>query len=145
MELYNIKMKKHVSEIKAMHLDKRTKLIRNSKVYFKNFDLLKRKQFFSSRALTEPLYNFNLCDTYINQNTILLIGKMNVLGRIHEINITVFEKDRIRSKDTTFKELKRTNSHLEIEFKDSRFDKNIIAMIRIGHQDDIEEYIENWI
>jgi len=139
------KMKNHVSKIKEKYVDGNSIILRNSKVYFKNFDLSKSKQFFPSSPFEDPLYTFNLCDIYINLKSILIIGKMKSLGRINELNITVLNKNTTNSSKTILKDLRRTKTHLELEFKDSRFDKNIIAMIKIEKQYKIDEYLKNWI
>jgi 5-formaminoimidazole-4-carboxamide-1-beta-D-ribofuranosyl 5'-monophosphate synthetase len=68
-----------------------------------------------------------------------------LIGKRPGINITVFNKDKRSSTGTTFKELNRTKTHLEIVFVDTRFEQDITALIRIPKESNIENYVREWV
>lgn len=140
-------MRNHVEDWKESYITKDTRIVENLKIYFKNYDIFKKKKFSlpSTNILAEPLYNFNICDVYFNKETILLIGKMKIFGKRPGVNITVFNKNKRSSTGTTFKELKRTKTHLEIVFEDKHFEKEITAMIKIPSTYNIDNCIQYWV
>jgi hypothetical protein len=62
-------MRNHVKDWKESYITNETQLVQDLNVYFKNYDLFKKKKFSipSINTLYEPLYNFNTCDVYFNE------------------------------------------------------------------------------
>lgn len=138
-------MRNYVSKIKAKYVTDETKIFENLNVYFKNFDISKKKNFFpSSNALMEPIYAFSKCDLFINHDSILLVGKMKSLLHVRDINITVFKKDKANILGTIFKAVQCTKTHIEIEFTDTRFEKSITAMVKLPKDSNMLELLMDW-
>jgi len=144
LNLYGLK--RHVDNQVKRFTNENTKCYTDLKVYFKNYDIFKKKNRFNI-SVNSPIYNFNNCDIYLSKENILLIGKSNLLGKTHQLNITIIFKDQNHDKYPGFvrlKDLSISKTHIEIKFKDRNFDKPITAMIK-NKDDNLETDIRNWL
>lgn len=55
-------------------------IFKDTRIWFKGFDMLKKRNTFRMNPL-KPLYSFNVADLYIQNDKIIVVGKMRILGK----------------------------------------------------------------
>lgn len=115
------------------HSDSSSEIFNDLKVWFKNFDVFKKKSKFDLDPY-ETLYSFNNCDMILNDRNIVIIGKIKILGKEKPLTLTVFEFDSNRT-DFKPRHVRIENIHdidndLEIEYSDPKYKDKITLVIK---------------
>ena len=121
----------HLGLIK--YLDNSSETFPDLKVWFKNFDVFKKKKMFDL-SLNQTLYSFNRCDLIFNENNFLVIGKTKFFGRIQAINATIFESEKnvkeLKPNHVKIVNIQEVGGDLEIEFIDKKYPNKMPMVIK---------------
>lgn len=126
------------------HSDSSSEIYTDLKVWFKNFDVFKKKSMFDFDAY-ETHYSFNNCDLVLNDRNIVIIGKMKILGKEKTLTPTVFEfvnnSTDYKPGHVRIENIDEVDKDLEIEFSDVRF-KNRMTLVIKKARIDLKEKIK---
>jgi hypothetical protein len=129
MTILDSKIKRFIQE----HSEHSSEIFTDLDVWFKNFDVFKKKSKFNFYPY-ETLYSFNNCDLILNDRNIVLIGKMKILGKEKLLIPTVFEFDgnrtNINPRHVRIENIHDVANDLEIEFSDPKYKDRMTLIIK---------------
>ncbi|MBK9534604.1 MAG: hypothetical protein IPO10_05425 [Flavobacteriales bacterium] len=137
-------LEKKTKKIIQEHSDNSSEIFTDLKVWFKNFDVFKKKSKFDLDPF-ETLYSFNNCDLILNDRNIVVIGKMKILGREKPLTPTIFEFDKngaeFRQGQVSIEKIQDVGNDIEIEFSDDRYKDRMTLVIKRA-ETELKEKIE---
>ncbi|MDP4210937.1 MAG: hypothetical protein Q8928_19195 [Bacteroidota bacterium] len=117
------------------------------KVWFKNFDILKKKNKFDLN-LYQTNYSFNDCDLILDSDYLVVIGKTKVFGKSRYLTPTVFTlktkgfKQFHDSRIAQCESIRDNGADLELDFIDSAY-SNLITLVIKRIDSDLKDKIKN--
>ena len=126
-------LEKRTKKIIQEHSDNSSETFTDLKVWFKNFDLFKKKNKFDLDQY-QTLYSFNNCDLILNDRNIVVIGKTKILHKEKHLTPTIFEFEKngteFRPRHVKIENIQEVGSDLEIEFSDNRYKDSMTLVIK---------------
>jgi hypothetical protein len=142
--VYLTTLAKRTKKLIQEHSDSSSEIFTDLKVWFKNFDVFKKKNKFDLDPY-ETLYSYKTCDLILNDRNIVVIGKMKVLGKEKPLTPTVFEFARNQSnfkpRHVRIENIHDVGNDLEIGFLDPRYEDRITLVIKRAEKE-LKEKIE---
>jgi len=117
------------------------------KVWFKNYDILKRRNKFELNPY-QTNYSFNNCDLILDYAFLVVIGKTKVLGKSRYLMPTVITgsvnclKEIHNSRISKCESIRDNGADLEIDFIDSNY-TNLITLVIKRIDIELKEEIKN--
>ncbi|KYG74682.1 hypothetical protein MB14_05615 [Roseivirga ehrenbergii] len=137
-------LEKKTKKIIQEHSDNSSEIITDLKVWFKNFDVFKKKQKLDLDPY-DTLYSFNSCDLILNDKNIVLIGKTKFLGKEKSLTPTIFEFDKdgneFKPRHVLIENIKDVGNDIEIEFADIKYKDKMTLVIK-QVEEEFKEKIE---
>lgn len=131
--IYMTSLEKRTKTIIQGHSDNSSEIITDLKVWFKNFDVFKKKKKFDLDPY-DTLYSFNNCDLILNEKNIVVIGKTKFLGKEKSLNPTIFEFDKngteFKPRHVSIENIQDVGNDIEIEFTDYKYKDKITLVIK---------------
>ncbi|MEZ4849256.1 MAG: hypothetical protein R3B93_11705 [Bacteroidia bacterium] len=131
--LYFQAIEKRVQRIIGDNWGPSSIMFKDLRVWFKNFDFLKRKNKFETDPF-HTLYSFNDCDIILNKDHFWVIGKTRLIGISRNLMPTKFSFNQSTSKQkyrqVTVEKVIEAGKDLEIEFKDDSYTNPMILVIK---------------
>ena len=103
------------------------------KIWFKGYDMLKRKSTFSIDPF-KMLYSYNLADLYVSGDKLIVVGKDKIFGRTRTLSPLIICSNLSDLRDKSLKYATRlvatelTGNDLEVQFEDYEY-SNIIKLV----------------
>jgi len=101
------------------------------KVWFKNFDILKKKKKFEFNIF-QTNYSYSDCDLILNNNVLVVIGKAKICGKTRYLTPTIFTHNDMNLNEklriVKYKAVRESGSELEIDFSDPNY-TNLITLV----------------
>ena len=142
--VYMTSLEKKTKKIIQEHSDNSSEIITDLKVWFKNFDVFKKKQKFDLDPY-DPLYSFNNCDLILNDRNFVVIGKTKFLGEEKSLTPTIFEFDNngneFKPRHVSIENIQDVGNDIEIEFTDNKYKDKITLVIKRA-EEELKEKIE---
>ncbi len=137
-------LEKRTKKLIQEHSDSSSEIITDLKVWFKNFDMFKKKKKFDLDPY-ETLYSFNSCDLILNDKNIVLIGKTKFLGKEKSLTPTIFEFDKngtkFKPRHVSIENIQDVGNDIEIEFTDDKYKDKVTLVIKRA-EEELKEKIE---
>lgn len=142
--IYMTSLEKKTKKIIQEHSDNSSEIVTDLKVWFKNFDVFKKKQKFDLDPY-DTLYSFNNCDLILNDRSFVVIGKTKILGKERSLTPTIFEFDKkgteFKPRHVSIENFQDVGNDIEIEFTDNKYkDKMTLVIKRV--EEELKEKIE---
>jgi len=142
--IYMTSLEKKTKKIIQEHSDNSSEIITDLKVWFKNFDVFKKKQKFDLDPY-DTLYSFNNCDLILNDRNFVVIGKTKFLGKEKSLTPTIFEFDKngteFKPRHVSIENIQDVASDIEIEFTDNKYKDKMTLVIKRA-KEELKEKIE---
>lgn|SRR5690606_2703959 len=120
---------------------------RDINVWFKNIDIFRKGNKFSLDP-HKTLYDYNTCDLILDNNRLMVIGKMKMFGKLTNLMptlLTTSDYDQIKSESPRIvfcENVIEVGSDLEIDFKDRAYD-NLLTLVIKGTNQEMRDKIKN--
>ncbi|AFU69925.1 hypothetical protein P700755_003278 [Psychroflexus torquis ATCC 700755] len=136
--IYMTTLEKRTKKIIQAHSDNSSEIYTDLKVWFKNFDVFKKKNKFDLDPY-QTLYSFNNCDLILNDRNIVVIGKTKILGKNKPLTPTFFEFEKngitLKPGHVKIEKIQEVSNVLEIEFTDRNYlEKMTLVLKRPGNE-----------
>ena len=117
-------LERKAKRITHEYLGHSSKIFTDLKVWFKNFDVFKKRNRFYLNPY-ETLYSFNNCDVILNDSNIVVIGKIKIFGKEKCLTPTIFgfgkTSKEVKPRQVAIINIQEVGGDLEIEFSDANY------------------------
>ncbi len=140
--IYMTSLEKKSKKMIQEYSDSSSEIFTDLKVWFKNFDMFKKKNKFDFDPY-DTLYSFNNCDLILNDRNIVVIGKTKFLGKEKSLTPTIFEFDKngteYKPRHVSIENIQDVDNDIEIEFRDEKYQDKMTLVIKRAEEELKEE------
>ncbi len=145
--LYLYSLQKRANNAITNYSNNSSVIHKDLKIWFKNFDIFEKKKYFNL-SLYDTTYDYYNCDLILNEESFLVVGKINILGKQKLLMPTIFEfnykNHNYKKRCVVIDSIEKRNSDLEIKFIDPNYKNKITLVIKRISTDLNEKILEKY-
>lgn len=129
--VYFALLEKKSKKIIEKHLNSKSEIFTDLKVFVRNFDVLKKTDRWDLDPF-ETFYNYDSCDLILNENYFVVTGKMKIFKRKILLSPTIFkfeqQQENYKNRHVQIEDIQIVGDRVEVRFSDPKY-KNKMTLI----------------